>query len=624
MAPVTESKSKRLLRYLVERAGALRERWWFRRCVAPLLASRFGQRVAVALLRSVGTDLRPAAARVAHNFYQSVGRQAPFLAVLRNSYKSREKGNRLEVLVLVLIEAQQFSEAWNLLSSDRRGLEHLKPNFLHAWVRLAFELARYEEVVAAVEACARTCPDHARSHYDFLKGAFAASMCLKHDLALQFFGRQFRFLDDNDVVVGPDVLERIKEQIIDRVFAVISHKLIIGIFRNPEQKIGVFFLNSTEALGHAILDPYHFLALNKLRFDEMIFVGPDPLSYRPASRACLAIVEQYGSYLTTDDQMLLNLSWMSLGTFAVGPIELVVENYWSLLREVVHRTRASNHEFEHNRWHMSLPRSFEHIGAEFCARHGINPDAPIVVLHVRERGYHGLLKQSYRDAEIADYEPATKFLIDQGYQVIRVGDMRMRKSRVVREGYFELPFMIGYVHQLDSFFISHCSFMIGSQSGPCAYARAFGRPVLSANAVYHYTLLPSPRELACFKHYLMREATGGMLRLGEEEILRLRLFHLDNSNQFERASVELQNASAAEILAATEQMVAWCRDPDQPETPAQSAFRDVVSRAASDLQKAEGLQPSVGDFIGFSLPGYRLAAIPGDIVVKAAERIRAE
>ena len=261
MAPVTESTRERHLRFLVERAHAFQERWWFRRFCAPLLTTHLGQLLAVALLHSVGTDMRLAAARGAHNFYESVGLQAPFLAALRNRYKSKEKENRLEILVLILIEAQQFSEAWDLLSTDRRGLEQLKPNFLHARIRLAFELAQYEDVIAAVEACARTCPDDARNRYDFLKGAFAASMCLKHELALELFGRQFEFLNDNDFMVGQDVLQQIEGKIIDRLFAVICHKLVASMFRNPGQKIGIFFLNSTEALGHAILDPYHFLAL---------------------------------------------------------------------------------------------------------------------------------------------------------------------------------------------------------------------------------------------------------------------------------------------------------------------------------------------------------------------------
>jgi putative glycosyltransferase (TIGR04372 family) len=189
---------------------------------------------------------------------------------------------------------------------------------------------------------------------------------------------------------------------------------------------------------------------------------------------------------------------------------------------------------------------------------------------------------------------------------VRIGDQRMQRLTTRREGYFELPFMNEYSPELDAFFIFRSVFMIGSQSGPCAYARAFGRPILSVNAVYHYTLLPSVQELACFKHYLSKDQQGTQ-EFTPEEILLLRLFHLDNSYQFDSAGIDLRSASSAEILAATQLMAAWCQNPDQLETAEQRTFRELSEHAGLKLSEASDLQPPVGDFLGFSLPNYRIA-----------------
>src|SRR5690606_14147142 len=120
------------------------------------------------------------------------------------------------------------------------------------------------------------------------------------------------------------------------------------------------------------------------------------------------------------------------------------------------------------------------------------------------------------------------------YQVVRLGDTKMPRLRIDDPGYFEIPYMKHYENALDPFFIKYSIFMIGSQSGPCSYARAFGIPILSVNAVLSYTLLPAPMEMACFKRYVEINKNGDEKFLEFDQLLDRNVFQMETLYQFDK------------------------------------------------------------------------------------------
>jgi len=507
---------------------------------------------------------------------------------------------------------------------------------LYATAIAAYELGRYREAVDAFCRIKSASLVELRDNYDYLKAAFSAGKLRKSDLAVEFFARQF--LPDFDTIQQFGARERklFLERVFQRVFAMLAPSLAPQSDENKSPlRIGLFFLSSVDALGHAILDPYHFLALHRDRYDRIFFIGPPRSSYRAASATCLEIVAQYGEYIETHDQLLLNLSWMNLGTWQIGPLtfqfdrfhgeishgqswqvsgertiislEAVVEHYWSLLREVVYRSRVPGETFRHNSWHMTLPPSFVSRGEAFCQLQRIDLNRPLVVVHARHHDYHKIAKQSFRNTSITMYLPALRHLLDLGYQVVRVGDKNMTRLTLDHPNYHELPFMEGYENALDPFLVSRARFMIGCQSGPCAYARALGVPILSVNAVLHYTLLPSTKEIACFKRYV-RDEVEPSFELDIVDALAARAFHFDNAYQFREARIRVEEAEAEEILAAVKDMLTWLERPELPETDLQIAFRNAVERAAKVLMSdGRSLDLPIGDFLGIVLPGYRIS-----------------
>ncbi|MDP3255189.1 TIGR04372 family glycosyltransferase [Bosea sp. (in: a-proteobacteria)] len=521
--------------------------------------------------------------------------------------------NRFDIYATALVASEFKDDALRVILSQTAetaiDLSEDDLNLIALRVSLQSELARYRDVLDSVKFGIFQAPATLRTRYDYLKAAYAAGKLRRERDAIEFFGRQFNIISDHAGTAT--------DQEIARVHSVYQNQAAFTLKRDVElmrllgeidfSNCAVFFLSSTEALGHAVLDPFYFIAQNKDSFDRLIFIGPPRANYRPASRACLQIVEQYGEYYETTSDILLNLSWMSLGHHQAGRFTFVIDHYWMLLRHAVHRTRDPADSYRHNEWHLELPAYYAEVAENFAKRHGIDLDRPFVVMHVRDKGYHGIALQSYRDSAVENYREAVEYLLDRGFQVIRIGDKSMPKLDLQRTGYFETPFLSGYAYEIDPYLIAKSRFMIGCQSGPCAFARALGVPILTVNAVLHYTLLPSPMEMACFKRYFA-VADGVSQELTIEQALDRGCYHFDNSFQYDEAGIRVENALPDEITAAVADMVSWLEAPDLPETDEQLRFRERVERVAQDL-KARGpdLSLPIADYLGICLPGYRVS-----------------
>jgi hypothetical protein len=86
------------------------------------------------------------------------------------------------------------------------------------------------------------------------------------------------------------------------------------------------------------------------------------------------------------------------------------------------------------------------------------------------------------------------------------------------------------------------------------------------------------------------------------------LFHFENSYQFKQAGIELKNVSTAEILESVKDMIAWLADPTLTQTDLQARFSAAVEAAARRLVlDRDQLELPIADYLGISLPGYRIS-----------------
>jgi putative glycosyltransferase (TIGR04372 family) len=367
--------------------------------------------------------------------------------------------------------------------------------------------------------------------------------------------------------------------------------------------VGIMFGAYPTAVGHAILDPFHFYNLFRHRFDHLVLIHPPRGGYSLSCKYAVDVMEQYIEQIEVEEAKLAQLPWQNLGEITTGgKLTFLCYNYWGLNRLAFRARRDPRHPLNRGRRYLQMPAKLIDRAETICRKNKLKIDRPLVVLHVREHGYHRLKGQAYRNIDVRNYIPALRHLIAKGYLVVRVGDRTMTSLRREVPELVELPTQQGYSPLLDPFLLSRCEFMISCQSGPCSFARAYGKPTLVVNAVCNHTLLPEQNELFVFKQYLDEQSR----QLSIEEMLQRGCHLFDRSLHYEEAGIHLEDATAEEILAATEEMLVGLNNPNREDSPAQTAFRDLM-RHYGAIPSSHPLANRLSDYIGYGLPEGRVS-----------------
>jgi putative glycosyltransferase (TIGR04372 family) len=384
------------------------------------------------------------------------------------------------------------------------------------------------------------------------------------------------------------------------------HQRVAPLFHNLDLRgsVGVFFGVYPNALGHAILDPFHYVNLFGGSFDNLIMVHSNLNHYTSATRLTLSLLEPHVETVLCTDSEVLNFAWQHLGELQHENFTFLLYNYWALNRLAFKSRLDPAHALHHRRQYFHPAPKLLARAEALLRRNNVEISGPLVVMHSREHGYHELREQSYRNADVRNYIPALRKLIALGYTVVRVGDRKMTSLRREIPSLIELPVTDFYSPVLDPYLISRCEFMISCQSGPCSYARVFGKPNLVLNAVYHYTLLPESKELLAFKNY-RNAATKEPLSV--EEIFRSGAHLFDHTRQFDEHGIEVVDMTATEIEAALDEMLEWLRHPDRRETEAQQEFRRLMDHFGQNAESNSPLATRMTDYVGYALPECRVS-----------------
>ncbi|HZP76264.1 MAG TPA: TIGR04372 family glycosyltransferase [Pseudolabrys sp.] len=500
----------------------------------------------------------------------------------------------------LLNRAQRYAEALQAME-EVRSIAEDHPLLTPARMDALFHEGRNEEAAALI---AGTTVD-ARVLRDtgvLLAGAVAATLCKQNDLTIECFGRVFDLPPEAQGKARADVRNTaVWNEVARRVTALIGLDLFDAI---QEGDVGVLFHNMPHILGHALHEPFFALSLFRQAYKTVYIVGDDLAFHQPGPKACMDIVNQYCRYVPTRDPFFHQLAHTDLGGHARNALHFHAMTNWTLTREVVLRTRDPHDPFRLHDWSMSLPERFVEIASRFCAKHGIDLEKPIVTLHARDDAFHGIARQSIRNSPIASFVPAINWLLQKGWQVIRLGDPYMPRLDVNDRDYFEIPYMEGYVAELDAFFVKRSRFMVASASGPLAYAIALRTPVIVVNAILNYMHATAATEMNCLKRY--KEISSSRV-LPLAEAVDRNLFSTIHLPELERAGFTVEESSAEEVLAAVEDMNRWVDNPALGLTSRQLGFREKINAIADDLLSSGQASPPLADFVGQSLPFLRIS-----------------
>jgi len=451
--------------------------------------------------------------------------------------------------------------------------------------------------------------DFARNYGCFIRLAFLYGRLRRSDVALSHYAMHYERnpLEPQKASTFGFAVSRLEDKA-RRFLRTVDQKVVKLLRSVPatEGRTAIFFFSPGNAIGHAVLEPFWLLNLVAGRYERVIVIGATQAASTPPVRVALQVVDQYVERIETNDESLINLWWMDFGDIKTARFTYIFRDYRRLARSIYDARMDPAHPLAAGRKQFELPPAFGALGDEVAAANGLDLSRPIVVIHVREHGYHQLGVQAFRNARMSNYLPAIRMLIDSGYLVVRVGDSDMSRVPIDSPHFVDLPHQPYASPFLDPYFISRARFMIACQSGPCAYARAFGVPILSLNAVYHYSLIPEAHELVGFKHY--RKAVGGRnVALSFADVVASKLHQLETTQQFTRAGLVLDELSSEEVTAATNEMLDWLADPTRKESALQARFREIALTAA-DATALEAEDPRVlRSYLGYALPTCRVS-----------------
>lgn len=179
---------------------------------------------------------------------------------------------------------------------------------------------------------------------------------------------------------------------------------------------------------------------------------------------------------------------------------------------------------------------------------GLDLNKEFIALHVRESGYwnrKGNKTHSTKNANIETYLPAIKYLIDQGLQVVRLGDMTMKKIPRIN-GLIDYALSKYKSDNLDIFFLKSCKFLISTCSGPFQVAGIFNTPMLATNWIPIHILPYSNNDTVLLKK-IKKIKTNEILSFNE--LLKLDFAEFSFYNLLDKG-LKVEDNNDKEILNA--------------------------------------------------------------------------
>jgi putative glycosyltransferase (TIGR04372 family) len=203
--------------------------------------------------------------------------------------------------------------------------------------------------------------------------------------------------------------------------------------------------------------------------------------------------------------------------------------------------------------HISLSDEEIAFGKQQIAAMGIDPDKPYVCLIVRDGGYYKS-KGDFESAgfkllnfDINDFAGVAEELIDNGFQVIRMGSGTESPFSSKPEGVVDYAVSEYRSEFLDVYLAATCKFAVSTQTGPDAVCMLFRRPVLYVD-VTRYGQFFFGSNIATWSPVRLFK-NGELLNLSE--VINSEVAWIKDPNGFLENGITQQKSSKEELKVLT-------------------------------------------------------------------------
>jgi putative glycosyltransferase (TIGR04372 family) len=336
--------------------------------------------------------------------------------------------------------------------------------------------------------------------------------------------------------------------------------------------------------------------------DEMILIAPHP-SMRPrANKPLFETVSADFRCIYINNEQLVSLGWQTVGVVKAGTDTWVLLHQGRLIEAFIRFGLRTHAPFAFR----PLP-DMQRAAQEKMAGYGLDPQAPTVTLHIRDGAYlPAATFHSYRDTSLDQYHDAVMWLLQQGANVVRLGDPSMRPLPFTHPRLCDLAHHANAMTIADLEFLAASRFLFGTTSGPFTVAQMIGTPVLCANASYTPRNFFGPRDMVLYKP-LLHHASGRNLRYSDIVLSTIPSFI--SAEAYEAAGIAPQENTAAALLTAVQEMWQKTENDGAIDGPAFTARQQRYQNLNQIAQKAWGKSTIAhGLFAPAAFPGMLCSA----------------
>jgi putative glycosyltransferase (TIGR04372 family) len=179
---------------------------------------------------------------------------------------------------------------------------------------------------------------------------------------------------------------------------------------------------------------------------------------------------------------------------------------------------------------------------------GLDTERNLVGIHIREEGPSDHL----RNAALQSYIPAIRYLVNNGYSVVRLGSTSMSKM-VTFPNFLDLTTLPNAKQNLHAYIFSKSSFFIGTNSGPASIPMLFNVPTLHTNStsLAKNVLTQVPGSIYLPKNYFKIDGE----RMSLQQLFSSFLGYSEqNKNLLKNHGIRLVDNSEEEILYAVQEI----------------------------------------------------------------------
>ena len=323
-------------------------------------------------------------------------------------------------------------------------------------------------------------------------------------------------------------------------------------------------------IGHLAMEPHALWELFEGTHDRQIIVIPST-SLASHSAGVRSVIEPFITIAETANKQTLLMGHLDAGTLDVSPFTWYQRGPTGLLDDYIKFLNTNGRQPRH----FPISEAVSSATRTFCERRSIAESDRIVVLNVRDRNF--LPEQDthfYRTADIATYEPAIRYLLDQGYWVLRTGVAGSVDAPFTHPRYLDIWKEPDYTDLLDPGLIARSRFGITCSSGPEALFRILGTPQLMVNGVLQSGMWMNPHDKLVFKNYRTID-NGKPARL--RSMLEKGVALFSDIENVARCGYAVENNTAEQILEAVIEMDMSLSGEHRPDETANRRFLEIGS-----------------------------------------------